>query len=290
MAVFACAAALMLGACDSSTTEPAPIDERFGIAVVAETPGGEPVEGLRVAMRPCFPVLVEGRLQDECATAVPAAPSQPAARAAASGIADVPSDFVRGDFVRGEAVEALQVRSGVSTQLGNAYPVPFSETTTYEYRVGTDGEAVTIEVADLAGGVVTVVDGNTNLGDHREQWRPDTLPSGVYVLRLRSGDTVVDSLAVARWAVLPDDAIDGPDVRGATNAMGTFETRDVMLAPAFYGPDELEYRGLNNELLGTFALPERVRVTLIDPATGAQQAYDRAIVDGPNTFTLTWDQ
>ncbi|MEL6610447.1 MAG: hypothetical protein AAFQ53_00005 [Bacteroidota bacterium] len=96
------------------------MDERFGIAVVAETPGGEPVEGLRVAMRPCFPVLVEGRLQDECAKAVPAAPSQPAARAAASGIADVPSDFVRGDFVRGdfvrgEAVEALRVRSGVST-------------------------------------------------------------------------------------------------------------------------------------------------------------------------------
>ena len=84
LAVLACAAALMLGACDSSTTEPT--DERFGIAVVAETPGGEPVVGLRVAIRPCIDVNLTGGQGDPCVADAPTAPTQPAAIAKTSGV------------------------------------------------------------------------------------------------------------------------------------------------------------------------------------------------------------
>ncbi|MEM6784530.1 MAG: hypothetical protein AAF624_12440 [Bacteroidota bacterium] len=133
-------------------------------------------------------------------------------------------------------------------------------------------------------------EGTTLFGNHTLKWESVDQPSGVYVVRMKDRDTVLDSLAGARWAVLAPDATEGPDVRGETDAGGAFETLDVTLAPAFYGPEELGYRGENNEDLDTFSLPERARITLINPATGAQQTYGRAIVDGPNTFALTWTQ
>ncbi|MEL6444556.1 MAG: T9SS type A sorting domain-containing protein [Bacteroidota bacterium] len=365
LAVLACAAALMLGACDSSTTEPT--DERFGIAVVAETPGGEPVVGLRVAIRPCIDVNLTGGQGDPCVADAPTAPTQPAAIAKTSGVtyqgfevetsgllleallffrwrttmevnnrgfevqireASAEEYEVLG-FVEGAGtIEELQFYEfrititvgsyvlrlrqedldGTSTfsdevpvtyeappipssRLTSVYPNPFTDQTTLDYFIGDESPNTRVDIVDLAGNVVYTNDEPLQPArGYRIQWTAEGVPSGVYTVRVRVDDEVVGAFAVARWAVLPDDAIDGSDVRGATNAMGTFETLDVMLAPAFYGPDELEYRGLNNELLGTFALPERVRVTLIDPATGAQQAYDRAIVDGPNTFALTWDQ
>ncbi|MEM8601119.1 MAG: hypothetical protein AAGF99_14460 [Bacteroidota bacterium] len=355
-------------ACDSSTPEAAPPDpvdppdERFRIAVVAETPSGEAVEGLRVAIRPCFDVTFTGGQADDCLAAVPAKPRVPAAASpveyglieveyvseaggATIDIALVWETFAetnnrgfevqmrRGDeapfevlgFVDGAGtimelqryrfettiaegaydlrlrqedldgtstfsfeVQAIYTRPSFPTQLNTAYPTPFVVITRFDYTVGTDGLDLTFEITDLSDAVVARLEGPTLFGNHTLVWESVDQPSGVYVVRMKDGDTVLDSLAVARWAILAPDATEGPDVRGTTDAAGAFETLDVTLAPAFYGPAEIEYRGEANEDLGTFSMPERVRITLIDPSTGAQQTYDRAIVDGPNAFALTW--
>ncbi|MEM9997163.1 MAG: hypothetical protein AAF809_05635 [Bacteroidota bacterium] len=352
--------------CDSSseTDPPIPVDGLFGIAVVAETPGGAPVEGLRVAIRPCFSVQVRIE-EDPCTGGNPVVPASPVqAQARVGGVELTNFDvFVKGvgleanvrlewgtasetdnrgfevqvreeseeaftalGFVDGAGttvepqtysfettigegvytfrlrqedldgtstfspeVEAVYTRPNFPSDFGSAYPTPLLDVTQFSYRIGTDDPVVTFEVTDVAGDVVALFEGATSFGAHVIEWQAADQPTGVYLVRMRDRDTAIDSVAVARWAILPPDATDGADVRGQTDADGRLVTADSTLAPAFYGPAELEYRDENNNLLGTFSMPPRVRITLIDPATGARQTYDRDIEDGPNAFVLTWD-
>ncbi|MEM8558041.1 MAG: hypothetical protein AAGG50_09490 [Bacteroidota bacterium] len=363
--------ALLVGGCDSSTPDPVDsLDDSFRIAVVAETPDGTPIEGLNVAIRPCFSVQV-GPQDDACYDPPPDGDARPSGPLASAGAQDVsytqleivllsqtestatiafvwetqdetdnrgfdvqirlPDEdtFTTLGFVDGagttnesqsyrydtevpEGLSTLRLRQedvdGTSTlspevafsfapeappappsssRLFGAFPTPFFRTSLANIEVGTDNPTVTLEVADLSG-ATTEIGTLTRLGNALVEWDATSFPSGVYFFRLRAGDALLDSVATAHWSVLGDNATTGPDVRGQTNADGRLETASVTLAPAFYGPDSLEYRDENNNWLGDFPMPPRVRITLIDPATGRQQVYDRDLVDGPNLFTAVW--
>ncbi|MEL6444555.1 MAG: T9SS type A sorting domain-containing protein [Bacteroidota bacterium] len=362
------ALALVLAACDSSSTEtdaPDPADppnDRFRIAVVAETPGGEPVEGLRVAIRPCFSALSVGVLAETCVAAAEAAPHQALAGKTSSTVTyervdatiieglsestlnvtwvtsaeaenlgfevqlreksaggfsvigfvegggttgsdrsyEFEAPIAPGDYVLQLRHEDTQGVSGLSDEvlvspsqsgLGAVFPNPFLQRATVSYFIGDESHDARVEIRDLPGNLVFTDERPAqSTGSFAAVWEGGGVPTGVYVVRMLVNDMVVSERFAARWVAFPVGLTDGPDVRGETDADGAFETLDVTLAPAFNGSGELAYRGENNELLGTFTMPKRVRVTLVDPVTSAQQTYDRAIVDGPNAFTLTWDQ
>ncbi|MEM8560428.1 MAG: hypothetical protein AAGG50_21605, partial [Bacteroidota bacterium] len=353
--------------CDSSseTDPPDPVDPTdgpFGIGVVAETPGGAPVEGLRVAIRPCFEVRVSSQ-NDACMEGASAGPEESPVLSASARVGGVELTgfdaiiqganvlllwgtasetdnrgfevqmqedgadtfsalgFVDGagttvepqtysfETTPGEGVHTFRLRQedldGTSTfsgevtvaitapleaWLSHGYPSPFRLTTVWEYATAEARPDAVFEVIDLVGNVVFADgQGTEPILTYRVSWDGEDHPSGVYAVRLRAGDTVLDSNSIAYWAPLAPDATDGADVRGQTDTDGRLVTGDSTLAPAFYGPAELEYRDEQNSLIGIFSMPPRVRITLIDPATGARQTYDRDIEDGPNAFVLTWD-
>ncbi|MEM6785282.1 MAG: T9SS type A sorting domain-containing protein [Bacteroidota bacterium] len=262
---FVLALTVVLVACDSADTTLAPeppLDDAFSMAVVATAPDGSFVEGLRVAIRPCFPVVIASQ-QDSCG---------------ASG---------SGGLVAGDVPSALAQTA--ANDLSSVYPSPFVEQTTVSYRSDGSAMELEVEIVDLDGEVFTLVEQSiTSARDYIVAWENDG-PSGVYTVRLVEDETVVGSIAVAHWSVLAPDATDGPDVRGRTDAEGRLETESQTLAPAFFGPEELTYRDENNALIGTFEMPARVRITLIEALSGRQQTYDRDIVNGSNAFDLIWD-
>ena len=72
--------------------------------------------------------------------------------------------------------------------LSQNYPNPFNASTAIAYSLPVNAN-VRIEVYDLNGRRVTVLtDGYRQAGQHRMIWRPDNLASGVYFIRLTSGD------------------------------------------------------------------------------------------------------
>ncbi|MEM8559662.1 MAG: T9SS type A sorting domain-containing protein [Bacteroidota bacterium] len=265
--ITALALTAALVACDSSDTistpEP-PVDDAFSIAVVAMAPDGAPVEGLRVAIRPCFPVVIASQ-QDSCG--------------ASGGGGLVPTEE-----------PTLSASAQISANdLGSVYPSPFIEQTTISYRSDGSATELEVEIVDLDGEVFTLVEqSGSPARDYTVRWENDG-PSGVYTVRLQGDGAVIDSVTVAHWAVLPPDVADGPDVRGRTDAEGRLETQSQTLAPAFFGPGELEYRDEQNASFGTFTMPARIRITLIEALSGRQQIYDRDLVNGPNAFDLTWN-
>jgi hypothetical protein len=68
------------------------------------------------------------------------------------------------------------------------FPNPFSPHTTIPFAMGT-AASVKLEVFDVRGRrVAGLLDGRLEAGAHSVTWRPGALPSGVYQIRLRSGD------------------------------------------------------------------------------------------------------
>ena len=71
-----------------------------------------------------------------------------------------------------------------------AYPNPFNSTTTIRYSLDHPGQ-VTLGVYDLAGRLVEVVyRGTPGIGHHSVTWDASSLASGLYLLRMKSGDRI----------------------------------------------------------------------------------------------------
>jgi len=70
--------------------------------------------------------------------------------------------------------------------LASIYPNPFNSVTTIKF--GADrAEHVRLAVYDISGReVVCLFDGMPRRGYHRLSWQADTVPTGVYLLRLES--------------------------------------------------------------------------------------------------------
>lgn len=70
------------------------------------------------------------------------------------------------------------------------YPNPFNPATVIHFRIPAR-TAVRLAVHNLRGQQVgLLVDGALDAGTHRIQWRPEALPSGVYLYRLQAGKSV----------------------------------------------------------------------------------------------------
>jgi len=72
--------------------------------------------------------------------------------------------------------------------LSQNYPNPFNASTTINYSLPSDSD-VQIEVYDLNGRcIATLVNGNRKAGRHKITWIPQNLASGVYFIRITSGN------------------------------------------------------------------------------------------------------
>ncbi|MEZ4700433.1 MAG: T9SS type A sorting domain-containing protein [Rhodothermales bacterium] len=85
-----------------------------------------------------------------------------------------------------ESDRGLPTRSA----LHPAFPNPMQSETTIGFTVATAGR-VSMDVFDALGKrVETVVDAWHAPGTYAAEWRPDALPSGVYLVRMKVGDFV----------------------------------------------------------------------------------------------------
>ncbi len=99
----------------------------------------------------------------------------------------------------------VEVTGGLATDDGSApsavalaptYPNPFAQTSTVTFDVPT-ASPVLLEVFDVTGRrVAELADRAFEAGRHSVVWDAGSLPSGTYIIRLRSGDTVATRRAV----------------------------------------------------------------------------------------------
>ncbi|HEX6791659.1 MAG TPA: S8 family peptidase [Candidatus Krumholzibacteria bacterium] len=109
-------------------------------------------------------------------------------------------------------IDALAARNYIASGVGDepalpatslvAYPNPFNPATTIEYTLATAGR-VTLSAYDAAGRrVATLVDEAQTAGVHRVRWNAAagtdgrSLPSGVYLLKLTTGDSTTSRKVV----------------------------------------------------------------------------------------------
>ena len=96
--------------------------------------------------------------------------------------------------VRGLANESLLPET--SLILDGGYPNPFSRSVTLSYHLPLDGE-VKLQVFDVIGReVALLVEGRQRSGSHQVQWNAQDLPPGIYVCRLSTSTSRVNSLLV----------------------------------------------------------------------------------------------
>ncbi len=110
------------------------------------------------------------------------------------------SVFVNGDFedvqdVLEEELAKIATNSEeeaftpTAIQLNQNYPNPFNPSTTISYSIDSPGE-VSLKVYNLLGKeVATLVNGAQASGSHSIVWNAESVPSGVYMYRLTSGNT-----------------------------------------------------------------------------------------------------
>jgi hypothetical protein len=76
-----------------------------------------------------------------------------------------------------------------SYYLSQNYPNPFNSLTTIAFGIDKPG-FTTLKIYDINGRMVDIpIESFYELGDHKINWDPRTLPSGIYFCRLQSGKT-----------------------------------------------------------------------------------------------------
>ncbi len=91
-------------------------------------------------------------------------------------------------------VEKIQENKGISTL--NAYPNPFSTSTTIEYELDVDSY-VDIRIYNLQGQLIKVLDNSNHIaGLHTVEWDGRNLPEGVYICKLNTGGTTHSSKVI----------------------------------------------------------------------------------------------
>lgn len=81
----------------------------------------------------------------------------------------------------------INYTSPYNFKLYQNYPNPFNPSTTIRFSLPKSG-LVTIEIYNLLGQKLeTLLDEYQTAGEHQLQWKPEDLPSGIYVVRLQTG-------------------------------------------------------------------------------------------------------
>ncbi len=87
-------------------------------------------------------------------------------------------------------IESENVKLPMQFGLQKAYPNPFNPSVTLDYYLTKDAQT-TLRIYDIGGLLVDVLE-NTykHKGAYSIKWQPDNLGSGVYIVRLQSGDLI----------------------------------------------------------------------------------------------------
>ena len=73
-------------------------------------------------------------------------------------------------------------------RLDQPFPNPFNPTTTIEFLIPKSG-LVTLTVYDVLGREIeTILNQHIQAGHHKVQWNASDVPSGIYFIRMQSGD------------------------------------------------------------------------------------------------------
>jgi hypothetical protein len=91
-----------------------------------------------------------------------------------------------------EHVSATSAGSAIPNEiaLGNAYPNPFNPSTTINFALPYDSE-VSLSIYNLQGReVISLLNGNMDAGYHTAVWNADSYSSGVYFVKMITGDYV----------------------------------------------------------------------------------------------------
>jgi hypothetical protein len=68
------------------------------------------------------------------------------------------------------------------------YPNPFNPSTNIRFSVKTQ-RSITLQIYDLNGRMIeTLIDKIVSPGEHEVQWNTQNQPSGIYLIRLQSGE------------------------------------------------------------------------------------------------------
>lgn len=87
-------------------------------------------------------------------------------------------------------VEAGDMQMPLEFGLHKAYPNPFNPSVTLNYGLQKDAQT-TLRVFNMRGQLVeTLVNENQNIGNYSVQWQPVNLSTGVYIVKLQSGNKV----------------------------------------------------------------------------------------------------
>lgn len=190
-----------------------------------------------------------------------------------------------------EGDRSTGARVGV-TVLSVAYPNPFATAAILSLDVSAPG-LLRIEAADLEGRpLATIAEREFATGTYQVVWEPsaDAFPDGVYAVRLVEGGVVVGSRHVLRLTEFDPNSgglVPATVALGTTDAEGTLAFNERARLPQLYDA-EVEYRSVNNDLLGVLAPSDSVTIILRDGA-GREQRYERSLDGETNGFDLTWD-
>ena len=105
--------------------------------------------------------------------------------------------------INGDALYLTHSRSGQNYQSGphrfeisTLYPNPFNPSTEVSFSLPMDNH-VRLSAYDVRGKEVDVIfEGAQSVGQHSYTWNASNLPSGVYYIRLQSGELVTSQKAL----------------------------------------------------------------------------------------------
>ena len=98
--------------------------------------------------------------------------------------------FISDTTITYTSVQEIASKIPESFKLFQNYPNPFNSSTTIRFKLARSGK-VTLKVYNVLGQEIqTLMDSKIEAGEHRVNWQPQNLGSGVYFYRLQTSGLV----------------------------------------------------------------------------------------------------
>lgn len=178
---------------------------------------------------------------------------------------------------------AVSIAAGVGKN-----PADPMATTTISFGL-TENCNYVLTIRDLEDSLIRSFD---NIGEPGEpgvidiDWYQQNLHSGAYKYTLEANTTEPFTDTKYAYLHLFDADI---DTIGHTNADGVFETINRRFFPNTYNLPPQVKTSVSPDSLGTFQILDTVHFVLKDTNTGHFMWFDSVVVNGENTFDITWN-
>jgi len=168
-------------------------------------------------------------------------------------------------------------RSAVDPQAATTIEFSLSSACDYE-----------LTIHDLGNNEIDQFNGSAPAGSNAIMWSPAELRSGAYRYTLKACETDPAPFSDIKYAYLHRfDPV--ADSIGYTNSNGVFRTTKRYLFAHLLIDPEQPYSDETGTSLGTFTILDTVRFVLTDTSSGQSMSFDSVVVDGSNSFNITWD-